>query len=33
MDSGGESGVDCTNFNIAIELHESIKLRSLKFIH
>ena len=33
MDSGGESGVECTNFNIATELHEAIKLRGLKFIH
>lgn len=33
MDSGGESGVECTDFNIATELHEAIKLRGLKFIH
>ena len=33
MDSGGESGVECTDFNIATELREAIKLRSLKFIH
>lgn len=33
MDSGGESGVECTDFNIATELYEAIKLRGLKFIH
>ena len=35
MDSGGESGVDCTVhfFNIATELREAIKLRGLKFVH
>ena len=33
MDSGGESGVDCTVhfFNIATELREAIKLRGLKY--
>ena len=33
MDSGGENGVDCTDFKIATELREAIKLRALKFIH
>ena len=33
MDSGRESGVDVTDFNIATELREAIKLRGLKFIH
>ena len=33
MDSGGESGVDCTDINIATELREAIKLRGLKFIN
>ena len=33
MDSGRESGVDGTDFNIATELREAIKLRGLKFIH
>ena len=33
MDSGGESGVECTDFNIATELHDAIKLRGLKFIY
>ena len=33
MDSGGESGVECTDFIIGNELREAIKLQGLKFIH
>ena len=33
MEFGGESGVEYTDFNIATELNEAIKLRGMKFIH
>ena len=31
MDSGAESGVDCTDFNVVSLLREAIKLRGLKY--
>lgn len=33
MDFGGESGVECIDFNIVIEFYDVIKLWGLKFIY